>query len=103
MDSSNESGEKRSILEYTQFTSRLRIPDIRYIPISALRGDNVVAALTVCAPLLNGFGGHPRAAGLQLKPGALDDFRRDFCVACAAQRGNSGDTRPELLVDGWLT
>jgi bifunctional enzyme CysN/CysC len=28
--------------EYTQFTSRLRIPDILYIPISALRGDNVV-------------------------------------------------------------
>ena len=28
--------------EYTQFTSRLRIPDILYIPISALRGDHVV-------------------------------------------------------------
>ena len=28
--------------EYTLFTSRLRIPDILYIPISALRGDNVV-------------------------------------------------------------
>ncbi len=28
--------------EYAQFTARLRIPDILYIPISALRGDNVV-------------------------------------------------------------
>jgi bifunctional enzyme CysN/CysC len=28
--------------EYTDFTARLRIPDILYIPISALRGDNVV-------------------------------------------------------------
>jgi len=65
------------------------------------RGDNVIAALTVCAPLLRAFGGHPRAAGLQLKPGALDEFRRQFAAACAAQRGG-GDTRPELLVDGWL-
>ena len=35
--------------EYTQFTSRLRIPDICYIPISALRGDNVVERST-CMP-----------------------------------------------------
>ena len=27
---------------YTEFTSKLDIPDIRYIPISALKGDNVV-------------------------------------------------------------
>lgn len=65
------------------------------------RGDNVVAALTACAPLLKGFGGHPRAAGLQMKPGALEEFRRQFAAACASQRG-SGDLRPELLVDGWL-
>ncbi len=66
------------------------------------RGDNVIAALTVCAPLLKVFGGHPRAAGLQIKPGALDEFRRQFAAACAAQRSGA-DTRPELLVDGWLT
>jgi bifunctional enzyme CysN/CysC len=28
--------------EYTEFANRLRIPDMLYIPISALRGDNVV-------------------------------------------------------------
>jgi sulfate adenylyltransferase subunit 1 len=28
--------------EYTEFTSKLDIPDIRFIPISALKGDNVV-------------------------------------------------------------
>jgi len=61
-----------------------------------------VAALTACAPLLQGFGGHPRAAGLQLKPGVLEEFRRQFAAACAAQRSH-GDARPELLVDGWLT
>ena len=41
MDYSQEVYE-RIRKEYTQFTSRLRIPDILYIPISALRGDNVV-------------------------------------------------------------
>ena len=66
------------------------------------RGDNVVAALTACGPLLQGFGGHPRAAGLQLLPGALEQFRRQFAAACAAQRSGD-DARPELLVDGWLT
>ena len=64
-------------------------------------GDNVMAALTACAPLLKGFGGHPRAAGLQLHPGALEPFCKEFAAACATQRGD-GDRRPELLVDGWL-
>ena len=66
------------------------------------RGDNVIAALTVCAPLLTQFGGHPRAAGLQLKAGRLAEFRAQFSAACAAQRAG-GDARPELLIDGWLT
>jgi single-stranded-DNA-specific exonuclease len=66
------------------------------------RGDNVVAALAACGALLQGFGGHPRAAGLQLKAGALDAFRTQFGAACATQRP-AGDTRAELAVDGWLT
>ncbi len=41
VDYSQEAYE-RIRAEYTEFTARLRIPDIRYIPISALRGDNVV-------------------------------------------------------------
>jgi single-stranded-DNA-specific exonuclease len=65
------------------------------------RGDNVVAALGTCAPLLTGFGGHPRAAGLQLKAGALPEFQRQFPAACAQQR-DATDPRPELRVDGWL-
>jgi len=66
------------------------------------RGDNVIAALTACGPLLQQFGGHPRAAGLQLKPGTLDAFRHQFSAACATQR-RCEDARAELLVDGWLT
>lgn len=60
-----------------------------------------MAALTACAPLLKGFGGHPRAAGFQMKPGAQEEFRQQFACACAAQR-MGGDPRRELPVDGWL-
>jgi single-stranded-DNA-specific exonuclease len=64
--------------------------------------DNVVAALGACASHLAGFGGHPRAAGLQLKPGALEAFRAAFGAACAAQRPG-GDPRAEVTVDAWIS
>lgn len=41
VDYSEEAFEKIKA-EYTEFASKLDIPDIRYIPISALNGDNVV-------------------------------------------------------------
>jgi single-stranded-DNA-specific exonuclease len=66
------------------------------------RGDNVIAALTACADLLTGYGGHPRAAGFQLRPGALESFRDRFGAVCLNQRAG-GDSRPILVVDGWLT
>jgi sulfate adenylyltransferase subunit 1 len=34
--------------EYQAFAEELNIPDIRFVPISALRGDNVVSAATAC-------------------------------------------------------
>lgn len=65
-------------------------------------GDNVVAALAACADLLVRYGGHPRAAGFQVRAGALDAFRARFCAACMKLR-QGGDPRPELVVDAWLT
>ncbi len=65
------------------------------------RGDNVIAALTACTSLLKTFGGHPRAAGLQLNPGMLEAFQQQFAGASTMQRSGE-DVRPELLVDGWL-
>lgn len=70
--------------------------------VRGLRGDNVVAALSACRASIQGFGGHPRAAGFHLKPGQLDAFRAQFGAACAEQRG-AGDPRPELELDGWLS
>lgn len=41
VDYSQEAYQK-VVEQYQQFTSKLQIPDIQYIPISALKGDNVV-------------------------------------------------------------
>jgi sulfate adenylyltransferase subunit 1 len=38
----SEEAYTKVVEEYKEFTSKLQIPDIRYIPISALKGDNVV-------------------------------------------------------------
>ncbi|MCB0836169.1 MAG: sulfate adenylyltransferase subunit CysN [Bacteroidetes bacterium] len=38
----SEEQYNKVVEEYEQFSSKLKIPDIRYIPISALKGDNVV-------------------------------------------------------------
>lgn len=38
----SEIAYKKAVEQYEQFASKLQVPDIRYIPISALRGDNVV-------------------------------------------------------------
>ncbi|MDP5169932.1 MAG: sulfate adenylyltransferase subunit CysN [Bacteroidia bacterium] len=38
----SEAQFRKVVEEYEKFASKLQIPDIRYIPISALRGDNVV-------------------------------------------------------------
>lgn len=38
----DEAAYRKVVEEYKEFASKLQVPDIRYIPISALRGDNVV-------------------------------------------------------------
>jgi single-stranded-DNA-specific exonuclease len=62
---------------------------------------NAVAALAACAPHLERMGGHARAAGFTLKPGAFEAFRTAFAEACFAQVGAAACT-PELMIDGWL-
>ncbi len=37
-----EAAYRKVVEQYEQFASKLQVPDIRFIPISALRGDNVV-------------------------------------------------------------
>jgi single-stranded-DNA-specific exonuclease len=46
----------------------------------SIPGFNLLAGLEACADHLSGFGGHKAAAGLELKPGALDAFREAFAA-----------------------
>ena len=58
-------------------------------------------ALAASDEALDGFGGHARAAGFQLKPGCFDKFRELFCAACAEQVELSGAVS-SLSFESWL-
>ncbi len=67
----------------------------------SIPGFDILAALESCAPLLQRFGGHKQAAGLQLDAARIPEFRRavnDFAEA----RLGPDDLRPNLSLDGPL-
>ncbi|MDD4101435.1 MAG: DHH family phosphoesterase [Kiritimatiellae bacterium] len=64
-------------------------------------GYHALDALSAAGEALDRFGGHARAAGFDVKPGAFDLFKRLFYDACTAQSA-SGGHRLALTVDGWL-
>ncbi|MCQ2389436.1 MAG: DHH family phosphoesterase [Kiritimatiellae bacterium] len=71
----------------------------------AADGCNVHDALAACADeTLVRFGGHAAAGGFTLKPGKLEDFRRLFAAACAAQRAGAAGAggKPFREPDLWL-
>jgi single-stranded-DNA-specific exonuclease len=68
----------------------------------AADGYHALDALAAAGDTLDGYGGHARAAGFHVKPGAFETFKQLFCAACAEQAGLRGTTRT-LAVDGWLT
>ena len=68
--------------------------------VRACEGYHALEALAAAGEALEGFGGHARAAGFQVKPGAFGRFKQLFCEACAVQAAACGVRR--LTVDGWL-
>ncbi len=58
---------------------------------------DLVAALSCCRDCLLRFGGHSMAAGLSIEPKRVDEFRRRFSEACAAQAAQS--PAPSLAID----
>ncbi len=58
-------------------------------------------ALARASEALEGFGGHARAAGFQLKPGASARFAELFCQACAEQSCGS-ESAPSISVEAWI-
>lgn len=69
--------------------------------VRAGEGYHALKALMAAGETLAGFGGHERAAGFHVKPGAFERFKQLFCEACASQAGTGGAVR-KLTVDGWL-
>ena len=67
----------------------------------SIAGCNVTAAIAACAELLDGFGGHPMAAGVSLQPERLEPFRRELQGALREQIGD-GPPAPRLPIDGVL-
>ncbi len=63
---------------------------------------NAMAALASCEAWLTRYGGHARAGGFTLRPGAFAEFGAAFARACRAQVG-APSRRPRLTIDGWLT
>lgn len=67
-----------------------------------IEGFDLLRGLRHCEPLLLGYGGHDKAAGLELRRDNLEAFREAFLAACSD--GLKGrDLRPALELDGWVT
>ena len=69
--------------------------------VRAGEGYHALDALAAAETTLAGYGGHVRAAGFNVRPGAFKEFKRLFCTACAAQVATGAGGRT-LTVDGWL-
>ncbi len=63
---------------------------------------NIVEGLSDCADLLQRFGGHQMAAGLQIEEKQIEAFRDRFNGAVQA-RVSRDDLRPEQRIDAWIS
>jgi single-stranded-DNA-specific exonuclease len=66
----------------------------------SVAGINITEAIASQAMLLEGFGGHPMAAGLSLQPDRIPDFKRGLVRAIAAQSPVTPQTG--LRLDGLI-
>lgn len=67
----------------------------------SIRGFDLYAALCACSDHLEGFGGHPMAAGLTIRQENLERFRANF-EEWAGHNLSVFDLRPRILYDGDL-
>ena len=67
----------------------------------SIPGFDLYRALCNCAGDLKGFGGHAMAAGLEIAPAKVDQFRQNLAAAAAREIPVEG-ARPELAIDGEL-
>jgi single-stranded-DNA-specific exonuclease len=68
----------------------------------SIPGLDMYEVLSQVSEHLEGFGGHPMAAGLTLREDRLEEFRRAF-VAQVNERLGPADLEPTLTLDGEMT
>ena len=69
----------------------------------SIDGVDITACIATQSNLLNGFGGHPMAAGMSLPPENLPAFRRGLARAVQAELDRDGGLPPQALrIDAWL-
>jgi len=66
-----------------------------------ISGLDLMACLNACAVHLNGYGGHEKAAGLEIEQTKFGRFREAFHDACASALKGC-DLSPALDIEGWV-
>ena len=67
----------------------------------SVAGCDITAALAAQAALLDGFGGHPMAAGLSIAPDRIPELRRGLSRTVSAMLA-AAPSAPGLQIDGYL-
>jgi len=67
----------------------------------SIYGFDIVDALAECKEYLTGFGGHPIAAGLSMKPSNFNNFKETF-IQIANDKISKNDLIPTINIDSVL-
>ena len=67
----------------------------------SVEGCNITAAITAHSDMLEGFGGHPMAAGLAIDPERIPEFRRALS-GTVSKMVASAQVRPSIQIDGYV-
>jgi single-stranded-DNA-specific exonuclease len=67
----------------------------------SIEGLHITEAIAEQRDLLEGFGGHPMAAGLSISPENIPEFRRRFSRAVRRRMGGA-PPRPTVQIDGYV-
>ncbi|MBC8447144.1 MAG: single-stranded-DNA-specific exonuclease RecJ [Chloroflexi bacterium] len=68
----------------------------------SIKGCNISAAIAAQQEMLEGFGGHPMAAGLSIDPERIPEFRRALSRTVSEMLPVGEGLRPGLQIDGYL-
>jgi len=68
----------------------------------SVEGLHITEAIATQKHILQGYGGHPMAAGLSLSKESLASFRRGIGDAVLEQLGAASREEPVLQIDAWL-